>query len=117
MAKVIELYVCSICGITNETHKSWGPICRKTGKRVCDVCCLKCEHHFIWSGLWDCGYRTAEELREERRKRARDRFEAENLRISKAYHARRKEEARQWAIKQAKARAKTKTGAGGVKTE
>ena len=106
MAAVIELYVCSVCGITNETHKHWGPICRKTGRRVCDICCLRCEHHIRFSGIWSCSYESEEMRRERRRKRMQERFEEENARISRAYHQRRREEARQWAIKQAKARAK-----------
>jgi hypothetical protein len=39
-------------------------------------------------------------------KRIRQRFEDENLRISKAFHKRKKEEARERAIKAAKAKAR-----------
>ncbi len=104
--RVKELYTCSMCGITSETHKNWGPVCKLTGERVCDICCFECEHHFKWSGLWRCRYITEEEKRAERLKRARERFESENQKISAAYYERRREERREWAIKQARARAR-----------
>ena len=113
-AKVIELYICSICGITNETNKNWGPTCRMTGRRVCDRCCYECEHHISWSGIWRCGYITPQDRHEDIQRRIRDKFEEENIRISKAYHRKRKEEARKRAIKNAKARKKQSKTAGGA---
>ena len=106
MAKVIEPYVCCLCGVTNETCKHWGPICKKTGERVCAECCHRCEHRVSWSGIWRCGYITAEERREQIRKRSQDRFASENAKISAAYMKRKKERAREYAIKAAKARKK-----------
>ena len=103
---VKELYTCSLCGITSEEHRCWGPICKKTGRRVCDICCYRCEHHLTWSGTWRCRYITEEEKKAERLKRSRERFESENRKISAAYYDRRREERREWAIKQAKARAR-----------
>lgn len=99
-------YTCSFCGVTLETCNQWGPICKLTGKRVCATCCFRCEHHYKWSGLWKCEYITEEDRKTERLKRAEARFEEENRRISEAFHKKRKEERRQWAIKQAKKRAK-----------
>ena len=113
MAKVIELYVCCMCGITNETHKHWGPICKKTGKRVCDECCYRCEYHVSWSGIWRCKYVTPEDRREDVQRRIRERFEEEERKISEAYNRRRREEARQRAIKKAKAAKKARQNPGG----
>ena len=109
MAKVIELYVCCLCGVTNETCKNWGPICKMTGRRVCDACCYRCEHRVSWSGIWRCGFRTEEQRREDAIRRAKERFDAENLKISRAYQKRRKEAARQRAIKRARAKARRKS--------
>lgn len=106
MGKVIDLYTCSMCGITSETHKAWGPICRKTGSRVCDECCFRCEHHIKFSGIWDCNYITPEGKRQAALKRIRDREHAENLRITEAYIKKRREEAKKRAIKNARQRAK-----------
>lgn len=77
-----------------------------TGRRVCDHCCYKCEHHASWSGLWKCEYTTPEDRREAARQRAQQRFEDENRRISEAFNKRRKEQARERAIKAVKARAR-----------
>lgn len=104
MGKVIELYTCSMCGITSETHKAWGPICRKTGSRVCDECCFRCEHHITFSGVWDCNYITPEEKRKQALKRAQDRFDAENRRVSELVRAKWREEAKKRAIKNARRR-------------
>lgn len=100
------IYTCSICGITSEEHKNWGPICRKTGRRVCDICCWRCEYHTAWSGIWRCAYRTEEIRMQEARQRAQDRFNTENEKISEAFYKRRREEAKRRAIKAAKARKK-----------
>jgi hypothetical protein len=79
-----------------------------TGRRVCDHCCYKCEHRASWSGLWKCEYTTPEDRKEAARKRAQQRFDDENLKISRAFYKRKKEEAKQRAIKAAKARARQK---------
>lgn len=107
MGTVVEMYVCSICGITNETHHHWGPICKKTGSRVCDICCFECEHHVGWSGIWSCNYITDGEKKENALRRARDRFDKENQKVSDAYIRRRKAEAKKRAIKNAVIRKKT----------
>lgn len=104
MGKVIELYVCSICGVTNETHKHWGPVCKKVGGRVCDVCCYECEHHIGPTGSWRCNYITPEEKRSQVRKRAQNRFDAENRRVSGLVRAKWREEAKKRAIKDARRR-------------
>jgi hypothetical protein len=114
MAEVVKgfkptIYRCSKCGVTSETYKNWGPICPETGERVCDVCCWKCKHHIAWSGIWRCGYRSREDRMSDARKKAQDRFNAENEKISAAYHTRRKEEARLRAIKRARAKARRKS--------
>lgn len=113
MDTVIELYICSLCGVTNETCRHWGPVCSMTGGRVCADCCYRCEHHVSWSGIWRCGYRSPEERKAEARKKAQQRFEEENAKISEAFKARKKEEARQWAIKQARAKARKSKSPGG----
>ena len=105
---VIAEYTCSMCGITLAECHQWGPRCRKTGKRVCAACCYKCEHHIRWSGLWKCEYVTPEDRREQALIRARARFEDESRRISQAYTKKKKEEARQRAIKAAKAKRNNK---------
>lgn len=104
MGKVIELYVCSICGVTNESHKHWGPVCKKAGGRVCDICCYECEHHIGPTGSWRCNYITPEEKRSQARKRAQDRFDAENRRVSALVRAQWREEAKKRAIKDARRR-------------
>lgn len=85
MEQVIELYVCSMCGITNETCKHWGPTCKKTGRRVCSACCYKCEYRVSWSGIWRCRYMTPEDRKAEARQRARARFDSEAARISQIH--------------------------------
>lgn len=104
MGEVVDLYVCSICGITSETHKHWGPICKKTGRRVCDCCCYECEYHVGWSGIWSCNYITTEEKRQQSLRRSRARFDEENRRVSKAVRSKWREEARTRAIKEARRR-------------
>ena len=106
MGTVIELYVCSLCGITNENCKHWGPICRKTGRRVCADCCYNCEHHRSWSGLWECMFVDPETRRSAALERSRARFDAEVAKISREHIRRRKAEARKRAIKAAKAKKK-----------
>jgi len=108
MGKVIELYICSICGITNETHRHWGPICKKVGGRVCDVCCYECEHHIGPTGSWNCGFITPEEKRKQARRRAQVRFDEENRQVSKAVRAKWHREARERAIKEARRRNRAK---------
>lgn len=108
MAKVIELYTCSICGITNETCKHWGPTCKKTGRRVCAECCRQCEHHVSWSGIWRCRYITPDEKRTEARRRIQARFDAESMKISQEYRRKKREQAKQRAIKAARDKAKPK---------
>lgn len=114
MAEVVKgfkptIYRCSKCGITSETHRAWGPICPAIGRRVCDICCWKCADHISWSGIWKCGYRSPEEKRAAAVS-ARKAEEAEEIRkISKAYQARRREEAKLRAIKSARAKAKRKS--------
>ena len=112
-AEIIAEYTCSICGITILEHKNWGPTCPRTQKKVCDCCCFRCEHHLSWSGVWRCAYITPEQRRENAKKKAQERFDQENLRISRAYHEKRKEEARQRAIKQARAKARKERNPGG----
>lgn len=104
----VEDHICSMCGINLADCKNWGPICKKTRRRVCDVCCFNCEHHRRWSGLWECTFRTPEERREAAIKRNRERFEEENRKVSQAYWERKREEARLRAIKAARARARKK---------
>ena len=111
--EIVAEYTCSICGITIREHKNWGPHCRKTGRRVCDICCFECEHNFKSSGLWRCAYESEEDRRKAVKQRIQQRLEDENLKASQAYHAKRKEEARQWAIRKAKATKKAKQNPGG----
>lgn len=102
----IGRYTCSICGVTEADTNQWGPVCRKTGARVCAECCWKCQDHVSWSGIWDCSFITDEQKKALARKRSQERFDKENREISAAYHKHRKEEAKKRAIKAAKARAK-----------
>ena len=106
MGKVLELYVCSICGVSNETCRQWGPICRKTESKVCATCCYHCEHHVSWSGIWRCSYITPELRKEQALKKKRASFDEEVQKISAAYSRKRRDEARQRAIKTTRARAR-----------
>ena len=90
MAKVIELYTCCICGVTNETCKHWGPICKRTGERVCAECCYRCEYRVSWSGLWKCDFVTPERKREEALERIRERERREITKASEAYYRQRR---------------------------
>ena len=111
-AITVEGYACCICGITLPECKHWGPVCGRSGRRVCAECCRKCGDHISWSGIWRCAYITPEQRREASMKRISSRFNEENARITVAYQAKRREEARKWAIKKAKQRKKQskKTG-------
>lgn len=111
--EVVAEYTCSMCGITIKEHKNWGPHCRKTGRRVCDICCYECEYNFKYSGLWQCAYQSEEARKVTVKERIQQRFEDENRKVSQAFYARRKEEARQWAIRKAKAAKKAKQNPGG----
>lgn len=111
--KTISEYVCSMCGITLAECRHWGPVCKKTRRRVCAECCRKCEHHIKWSGIWRCNYVTLEDRREQARQRAQERFNEENAKISAAYNREKKERARQKAIQAARARRKQEKTAGG----
>ena len=79
------------------------------------MCCYKCENHVIWSGVWKCSFVTEEDRKAEIRARIQQRFDAESKKISDAYIAKRKREAREWAIKQAKARKKANIKGGKTK--
>lgn len=74
-----------------------------TGRRVCANCCYKCDHHIAFSGIWSCDYITPEQRREQARKRSQERFDAEVIKASEAFKQRRREKAREKAIKAAKA--------------
>ena len=65
-------------------------------------CCSVCEYRKGMSGIKTCTFKDPLQKRAEAMKRIRDREQEESLKISKAYTARRKEEARQRAIKKAK---------------
>ena len=109
MEEHIEEYTCSMCGITLAECKHWGPTCKRTGRRVCAMCCYKCENHVIWSGVWKCSFVTEEDRKAEIRARIQQRLNAEEKRISDIYLARKKQKAREYAIKQAKARKRAST--------
>ena len=106
LSRLTENYSAAVERITNETCKNWGPICKMTGRRVCDACCYRCEHRVSWSGIWRCSYITEEERREQARQRAQERFASESAKISEAYMKRKRERARERAAKAAKARKK-----------
>ena len=106
MAEGMTTYVCSMCGVTSKDHKNWGPICKRTGERVCDVCCWHCEYHRAWSGIWRCDFVTYEERMARARKRSADTLHSENLRITRAHEAKRRDFLRQRAIKEAGMRKK-----------
>ena len=76
------------------------------GRKVCDICCWKCKHHRAWSGIWHCSYRSEDARKKAALNAKRNEFDTEVLRISDAYRRRKKEEARQQAIKDARARAR-----------
>lgn len=105
MAERMRDYVCSICGTTLKECKHWGPTCRRTRRRVCLDCCIKCEYHVRWYGLWRCSYITQEELRNAAAKRSKERFDAEVAKINTAYRKERREAAKRRAIKAARERA------------
>ena len=107
MGAVLDMYECSMCSTTLPECKNWGPVCGMTGRRVCAECCRICDCHISWSGIWKCSFVTPERKREEAMKRISSRFNEENKRVSQAYREKRREEARLWAIKQAK---RKKTG-------
>ena len=114
MEKSLEVYVCSMCGITSETHHHWGPICKKTGERVCDICCFECECHIGWSGIWSCNFITPEDKREQALRRSQTRFDEENRRVSKAIKAKWRKDAKTRAIKNARHRARLQNERYGV---
>ena len=102
---------CELCGVTSETMNDWSGIrCPLHGNPVCGHCCGKCQYREKFSGLYRCGYKTSEQRRMEAYKKARERFEAENRRVSAAVRAVWKEKAKEKAIKKAQAdkRAKRK---------
>jgi len=84
---------CSICGVTNETYNGW-TFCKRLNKaRICFDCCMKCEYHYSWSGLWRCTYKSPEEIeqeeqraREQRRAAREAEFNKECQAIGKAYY-------------------------------
>lgn len=102
---------CELCGVTSETMNDWSGIrCPLHGNPVCGHCCGKCQYREKSYGLYRCGYKTPEQRRLEAHKRAKERFEAENRRVSAAVRAVWKEKAKEKAIKRAQAdrRAKRK---------
>lgn len=102
---------CELCGVTSDTMNDWSGIrCPLHGNPVCGHCCAKCEYKEKFSGLYRCGYKTPDQRRAEAHKRAKERMEAENRRISEAARAAWKEKAKKRAIKRAQAdrRAKRK---------
>ena len=107
--EISEAYICCICGATLKECRHWGPICRRTNNRVCAECCRLCEYHRSWSGIWKCCYITQEQRNAEARKRAQERFDAESMKISLAYREKKREQARQRAIRSARARAGKKS--------
>ena len=107
-ASNVEDYTCSFCGVTLEDCHQWGPICRKTGRRVCATCCYRCEHHSTWSGLWKCEYKTPQQKREEVLRRIHDREQAEIAKATEAYKKQRQEWARRRAKRSARAGAGTR---------
>lgn len=102
---------CELCGVTSETMNDWSGIrCPLHGNPICGQCCAKCEYKKKFSGLHRCGYKTPDQRRAEAYKKARERFEDENRRVSAAVKAVWKEKAKKKAIKKAQAdkRAKRK---------
>lgn len=96
--------ICRICGITSSEKRDWRPNCPKHGGDVCGTCCMHCEQHVAWSGIWKCAYVTEHKRREQAVANAKAKEHAEILRISEAYHQDRKARAREYYIKQAKQR-------------
>lgn len=95
---------CELCGVTSKTMNDWSGIrCPLHGNPVCGHCCAKCQYKEKFSGLYRCGYKTPEQRRMEAHKKARERFEAENRRVSAAVRAVWKEKAKEKAIKKAQA--------------
>lgn len=104
----MTMYECSRCGITSETHHHWGPICRQTGKRVCDICCYQCRYRVGLAGIKHCSYETDEQKRAQVMKRIADRFLEEDIKATEAFLRHKKEKARLQAIKDARARGRHK---------
>ena len=98
--------ICRICGTTSDKTKDWRPACNKYGGDVCGRCCLNCEDHVTWSGIWKCKHISAEQRKAAAAKRAQAAMNEELSRISKAYHRERRSRAKEFYIKQAKQRAK-----------
>lgn len=96
--------VCRICGTTSEETKDWRPNCSKAGGDVCGSCCMNCEDHIAWSGIWRCAHITREQRIQASVRKAKAAENEELLRISQAYHRDRKARAREWYIKQAQLR-------------
>lgn len=96
--------ICRICGVTSSEKKDWRPNCPKHGGDVCGTCCMNCEQHVSWSGIWKCAYVTEQKRRAQAVASAKAKEHAEILRISEAYHRDRKARAREFYIKQAKLR-------------
>ena len=98
---------CELCGSDSKTENDWSGIhCQKYGNPVCGRCCHKCEHKNHASTR--CTYKSPERIRYEAHKKAEERFNAENRRVTEIYLERRREAARQYAIKKAKAEKRAK---------
>lgn len=96
--------ICRICGTTSDITKDWRPSCSKHGGDVCGSCCLSCEDHIAWSGIWKCRHISDQQRKAAAVRRAEAAMNEELLRISAAYHKERRARAREFYIKQAKQR-------------
>ena len=100
--------ICRICGTTSGQTRDWRPNCSKYGGDICGSCCMHCEDHISWSGIWRCRYVTDAKRREASVAKAKAKEQEEIQRISDAYHRDRKAKAKEFYIKQA---ARRKRGA------
>ena len=101
--------ICRICGTTSGQTRDWRPNCPKHGGDVCGSCCMSCEDHISWSGIWRCAHITEQRRRELSVARAKAAEQEEIRRISDAYHRDRKAKAREHYMKIAMQRKRKET--------
>lgn len=87
--------ICRICGTTSRQTRDWRPNCPKHGGDVCGSCCMSCEDHIAWSGIWRCAHVTDHRRREISVAKTKAAEQEEIQRISDAYHRDRKAKARE----------------------
>ena len=98
--------VCQACGASWDDIRAWTPRCALHGGPVCMNCCSTCEYRRGQAGIKICTYKDPLRKHAESMSRIQARETEQNVLITASYKARRREEARKRAIKNAMARRK-----------